>query len=253
MRAHLIAVSIGNTSVQVGLTSESSWPPNWSGRLDMSTGTCRPEQLAKLLPADPVCWYVSSVHRASEFKLAAWVRQTRRADHYQLLTHDQLPLQIHVDQAWAVGMDRLVAAVAVNRLRSNDRPSVVVDAGTAITVDLLSADGAFLGGSIFPGIEMASRALANDTDLLPQVAIDFAEKPSVVGKSTESAILSGLLWGAVGAIRELVTRMSIEIGQPPQLFVTGGDAKQLAAHLGSEYQFVPELVLNGIVAATAQK
>ena len=249
MRSMVTAVSIGNTSIQVGLAGDSSWPPHWSGRLDASTQTWCPKRLVEQLPIDRVCWYVASVHRPSEQTLADWVGQTRPADDYQLLTHDQLPLRIQVDQPEKVGMDRLVAAVAVNLLRSSDRPAIVIDAGTAITVDLIDVDGAFRGGAILPGMEAAARALSKSTDQLPEVGLHFAVEESAIGKSTASAIRSGLLWGAVGAIRELVRRMSSEVGRLPHLFVTGGSAEPLAIQLGSEYRLVSELVLSGIIAA----
>jgi type III pantothenate kinase len=88
--------------------------------------------------------------------------------------------------------------------------------------------------------------LAEGTDLLPQVDYDpAADPPPVVGKTTVAAIRSGLFWGQVGAVRELVRRMSDELGAVPQVFVAGGDAERLAAFL-PQAQVVPELVLAGI-------
>ena len=85
---------------------------------------------------------------------------------------------------------------------------MIVDVGTAITVDLVSADGAFLGGSILPGIQMAARALHHFTDLLPLVNVsDLSTPPPPLGTSTESAMQAGLFWGAVGAIRQLIDQL----------------------------------------------
>jgi type III pantothenate kinase len=149
-----------------------------------------------------------------------------------------------------VGLDRLAAAVAANRLRSPGRSAIVIDAGTAVTVDLVGATGAFQGGVILPGFQMAARALADDTDLLPMVPFSTnGEPPSVVGKTTEAAIRSGLFWGCVGAVRGLVDRMARQTGSEPELFVTGGDAESLTVHLGPAAQFVPNLVVIGIALA----
>ena len=179
--------------------------------------------------------------------MAEWVRQHRPQDHYRLLTHEQLPIEIRVDHPEQVGTDRLLAAVAVNRLRQPDRAAVVIDAGSAITVDLVAADGAFEGGVILPGFRMVARALAHGTDLLPLVEQFFDEQtPPVVGKSTVAAIRSGLFWGSVGAVRELVSRMSQPLAHEPQLFVGGGDAQRLADFLSSQARVVGELVLAGI-------
>ncbi len=96
-----------------------------------------------------------------------------------------------------VGIDRLVDAVAVNRLRDAGRPAVVVDVGSAITVDLVSRDGAFLGGAILPGIAMSARAIHEFTDLLPLVEMsELIAPPPVLGTATAPAMESGLFWGA---------------------------------------------------------
>ena len=97
-----------------------------------------------------------------------------------------------------------------------------------MTVDVVSSDGVFRGGAILPGLRMMTRALAADTDLLPLVNVAFADDPPpVLGKSTEGAIRSGAFWGAVGAIRQVISRLPLELGHNAQLFVTGGDARIL--------------------------
>jgi len=132
---------------------------------------------------------------------------------------------------------------------------VVVDIGTAITVDWLSAEGVFSGGAILPGLDMAARALHEFTDLLPQVSLEgCSEAPPVIGMATEPAIRSGLFWGTLGAIRELLRQMSCQGPPPPQVFLTGGAGQLLAPHLGPDVQYLPHLTLAGIaLAAQAAK
>jgi type III pantothenate kinase len=167
-----------------------------------------------------------------------------------LLTFQDLPIQLDVEAPERVGMDRLAAAVAANRLRQATRPAVVVDAGTAITVNLITSDGVFRGGVILPGFRLTTKALAEGTDLLPLITSDWnADPPTVVGRTTESAIRSGLFWGTVGAVRELVGRMASDLSAPPQVFVTGGDAKRLASFMAPDARFVPDLVLIGIASS----
>jgi type III pantothenate kinase len=94
---------------------------------------------------------------------------------------------------------------------------------------------------------MTARALASGTDLLPLVEQAVpVEVPPVLGKSTVGAIRSGLFWGSVGAVRELVSRIADDLAGTPQLFVAGGDAEKLAPYLSADVQVVPELVLTGI-------
>src|SRR6185312_7996787 len=107
--------------------------------------------------------------------------------------------------------------------RSADRAAIIVDLGTAITVDLLEAGGAFAGGAILPGIATSARALDERTDALPRVPLEFLDKPPVpLGKSTVSAIESGIYWGAIGAIRELIGQLAAPLKRAPDVFITGG-------------------------------
>ena len=130
-----------------------------------------------------------------------------------------------------VGIDRLLNAVGANRLRSAHTPAVVVDLGTAITVDLVGPQGDFLGGAILPGIGTSARALYEFTDLLPLLDMHaLAEPPPPLGTATTEALRSGLYWGAVGGVRELITRLGeageIDAADP---FLAGGTAPAVAA------------------------
>ena len=123
----------------------------------------------------------------------------------------------------------------------------MIDIGTAIKVDLVSAAGAFAGGAILPSMAIAARGLHEFTDLLPLVEVQ--EPPAALGKSTLEAIRAGLYWGAVGAVRELVARLSAA-HSPVEILLTGGAAPNIAAVLGQDeeppFQFVPHLTLAGI-------
>ena len=153
-------------------------------------------------------WWIGSVNRPAATSLIDWLRAERPDDPITLLAAGDLPLVVAVERPDMVGVDRLLDAVAANRLRRPGRPAIVVDVGTAITVDLVSADGAFRGGAILPGIAMSARAMHEFTDLLPLIEMsELGSPPPAVGTSTVSAMRSGLFWGAVGSIRELVGRM----------------------------------------------
>jgi type III pantothenate kinase len=231
----------------------------------LSIGGVRPEfdQLTGWVEraAPPVLsWWIGSVNRPATTLLLDWLRSARPQDAVTLLVSADLPLVIRLPEPDRVGIDRLLDAVAANMLRSPGRPAVVVDVGTAITVDLVSADGAFCGGAILPGTAMSARALTEFTDLLPQVDVaDLGEPPPLVGKTTVQAMHSGLFWSAVGAVRELASRMLAEQqpanGSPeprsPSIFLTGGAVAAMAGLLGSRACLVPHLTLAGI-ALTAQ-
>ncbi|MFZ5833296.1 MAG: type III pantothenate kinase, partial [Planctomycetota bacterium] len=161
-----------------------------------------------------------------------------------------LGLKVDLERPDMVGIDRLLDAVAANALRDPARPAVVVDVGSAITVDLVSAAGAFQGGAILPGLGMAARALHEFTDLLPLIeAHELGEPPPVVGPATVPAMRSGLFWGAVGAVRELVQHMA---GDEAQVFLTGGAGMAVARLLGPRAMVVPHLTLSGIALTAAR-
>ena len=198
MSPSLIAVGIGNTRIQFGIpVAETAGElPQWEKVASGHTASFKLDDLSSWLPPAPHAWHVASVHRPGERRLCEWVAQSRPQDEYRSLTFRDLPLTVDVERPDRVGMDRLVAAVAANRLRDRERAAVVIDAGTATTVDAVSADGVFRGGVILPGFRMIARALAADTDLLPLVETSFlGAPPPAIGKSTEGAIRSGLFWG----------------------------------------------------------
>jgi type III pantothenate kinase len=236
--SHFIAVDIGNARIKLGLFAgeKGDCPP-----FPMKRGTIplislrelpEPLQTLPLLgkepeldgiepwlagqeclshraDVDPLSWWIASVNRPAATRLIDWLHDHRPTDGVVLLACGDLPLEVRLERPDMVGIDRLADAVAVNRLREPTRPAVIVDVGTAITVDLVSADGAFLGGSILPGIQMAGRALHHFTDLLPLVNIsNLSSPPPALGTSTESAMRAGLFWGAVGAIRQLIEQLS---------------------------------------------
>jgi type III pantothenate kinase len=254
----LITVDIGNSATKVALYSRAGGPGErlvlrglpqsaWMESIN-TTAPLLSSELAERLP-ERAAWRVASVQRESEQQLAAWVQTHRPQDDYRVLTYADLPIEVRVDFPERVGMDRLAAAVGANVLREPKRPAVVVCAGSAVTVNLLGPDGAFEGGAILPGFRMSARALAG-ADLLPEVLLQSAsEPPPVLGKNTEAAIRSGLYWGAVGAVREIIERYA-ELYRRPHVFVTGGDLQRLAPLVSADAEFVPHLVLAGIAVAT---
>jgi type III pantothenate kinase len=275
-----IAVDIGNSRIKLGRFGRLSASRATTAIGDRKNRATLPEPIATLdLPlanragefdgqqlatwcgensSDAATWLVASVHRAAADGLVATARGLKTPGasdrSFHLLTHRDVPLTIDVDSPERVGIDRLLAALAANHLRQSDRAAIVVDLGTAIKVDLVTAAGAFAGGAILPGLSMSARALEEQIDALPHVAIElWHEPPSPLGKATVPAIESGLFWGAVGAVRELVGHLSRGLKTPPDIFVSGGNAPLIVEQLRlggpSPVTLVPHLVLGGIALA----
>jgi type III pantothenate kinase len=127
-------------------------------------------------------------------------------------------MPIRYDNPREIGPDRLVNAVAgFERLGG---PCVVVDFGTAVTHDVVSAEGEYLGGVIFPGVEISLEALSDRAAALPM--IDLIEPRSLVGKSTVDAIRSGMIFGYAAMVDGIVGRLREQLGRETQAIATGG-------------------------------
>ncbi len=254
----LCAADVGNARIKVGRFAAGSRAPLPEPESTMvvadEAGALDPlaTWLGAANPSRPQRWYLASVNRPGATRLIDWLRRNRPADCITLLSAADLPLAVQLPRPDMVGIDRLVDAVAANRLRELSRPAVIVDVGSAITVDLVSADGAFLGGAILPGLAMAARALHEFTDLLPLIDVsEFREAPSALGRDTEEAMQSGLYWGAVGAVRALTEELGRAGGGAPQVFLTGGAGDRLASLLRPDARYVPHLTLAGIAVSAS--
>jgi type III pantothenate kinase len=156
------------------------------------------------------------------------------------------PLGIGIDypRPESIGADRLANAVACAALHGT--PAIVVDFGTAVTFDVVSEAGRYLGGVIAPGLSAMTEYLHSRTALLPR--IELREPRRAVGKSTLEAMLSGAVIGYRGLIREIVARVSEEAfpGRTPKVVATGGDAKLIAQRVPLFTAVDPLLTLHGL-------
>lgn len=208
-----------------------------ANKLQSIAGGSNPRALDCLLAA----WPEAAMGADDAGKLSFWPRP------HVLRSGLDLPIEIDVDAPERVGLDRLFNAVAGNTIRLPDQPAILVDAGTATTIDWVDATGRFCGGAILPGIELGARALHQYTALLPLISRQelSAPHPHVIGRNTRAAMSSGLFWGHVGAIREISTRLSANT-QPPVLLLTGGSAGILAGEF-PQARLVPALGLWGMI------
>lgn len=160
----------------------------------------------------------------------------------------KVPITNRVDQPGQVGQDRLLNALAA--YRRTHRTSIVIDLGTAITVDLVSGKGEFMGGAIAPGLSTMAKALHQNCSLLP--LIRPVKPKSVVGKNTQSAIASGVYYGTIGIVNNIVSEMVAKLKSRPAIIVTGGDTALLKPGLTFKHLIIPNLTLEGLFQ-TAQK
>jgi type III pantothenate kinase len=243
-----VVVDVGNTRVKWGrcgagsVEEVASLPPEpdaWARQLEHWQ-----------IPAG-AAWVLSGVHPPRRDVLAAWLRQQGAAVTV-LEQPRQLPLTVRLEHPERAGIDRLLDAVAVNGRRRRGVPAVVVDAGSAVTVDWLDDTGAFCGGAILPGLRLMAQALHDHTALLPNIEL-HAVPPPRPGTSTTAALEVGVFWSVAAAIRTLTVEFAR--GRPdlpaPEVYLTGGDGPLLHAAVGATAVLWPEMTLEGVRVSAA--
>lgn len=247
-----IAVDVGNTSIHFGWFDEDAPIPMAKSTLNLSSakvsdGAFDEAQLAEWIPNAASHCYIASVFHEADQRLIHWLQENRPALSVQKIRSEDFPITNLVDDPASVGADRVAAAVAANALRREGQAAIIVDSGTAITVDAVDAKGQFLGGAIAPGWRMSADALHRVADQLPLIT-PTEQQPLGIGKNTTDAMRSGLYWGAIGTVRELTAQLQAQMKCECDVLVTGGGAEMLARHLVGA-QVHAELVLVGILLA----
>lgn len=151
-------------------------------------------------------------------------------------------IPIHYDNPREVGADRIVNAVAA--YEAYRRSLIVVDFGTATTFDCISPQGEYLGGAIAPGIMISSEALFHKASKLPRV--ELVRPQTVIGKNTTTSMQAGIIFGYVGLIDGIVSRMKKEMGSDPLVVATGGLAPLIAPESDTIAEVDEYLTLKGL-------
>ena len=260
-----LAVDVGNSRVKFVLfgddfaTSPSGLPEclaAWSLALDQPIPWQDIQQAVERVASAVRPVIAGSNQSGVDRVIAAWPEALSPKPHV-VRSSEGFPLEIAVDQPRRVGLDRVLSAVAAAVITRKQQPAVIVDCGTATTINLMRADGAFLGGAILPGFALSSQALHHYTEVLPLVSIaqivDVSPETqghAALGKNTQAAIMSGIFWGQVGAVRELTARLREQVDGEPRLLLSGGGSRLLVPHLTGATHY-PYLALQGLVLVAA--
>jgi type III pantothenate kinase len=239
-----LLVDVGNSRIKWGrcadgaasITAIASLPPDdperWQ-RQHVEWGLSRAE-----------IWAVSGVNPGRRDRLIEWLRE--RADAVHLIDDPaRLPLEVALANPRGVGIDRLLAGVAGNSRRPAGVPAVIIDAGSAVTVDWLDTSGTFRGGAIFPGFRLMAQSLHDYTALLPQIEIAHPTPP-LPGTSTPAAMEAGIYWSVAGGINAAVAGLTALSDASPELWITGGDGALLQPAVHGRAQLWPEMTLEGL-------
>jgi type III pantothenate kinase len=223
-----LVAEVGNSRVKFGRC-----PPAGTGRALDAVASLPPDdpaawesQLAAWGVAGPQAWLVAGVQPLWRDRLADWL--LARGHRVRLLdSFRDVPITVAVAVAAPeqVGIDRLLSATAVAARVPADVPAVVINAGTAVTVDWLDPAHAFAGGVIFPGPRLMAKALHDYTALLPLVAED-GPVPELPATDTAAGIAAGIHYAIAGGIDAVVDRLTERQG-PARVFLAGGYTDKL--------------------------
>lgn len=245
----LLTIDIGNTNLTLGLYQGEKLGPHWRlatvhDRMPdeyglqflglLSHAGCSPADLTGICLASVVPPLTGKVIEACR----GYLGQAPLVVDAGVKTG----VRIRYEDPRAVGADRIVDAVAVQRLYGG--PACVVDFGTATTFDAITAEGDYLGGAIAPGIGIASEALFIRTAKLPRV--DLQRPPNAIGRNTVHAMQSGLLFGYVALTEGMVARFRAELGPEMKVIATGGLAEIIARETDVLQIIAPWLTLDGL-------
>jgi type III pantothenate kinase len=246
----LLAIEQGNTNTMFAVHDGERWIAQWRAATE-STRTADEYAvwLSQLLAMAGLqmgvfngC-IISSVVPQSIFNLRNLARRYLHVEPLVIGENADLGIEVRIDKPSEAGADRLVNAIGAHIAYAGDL--IVIDSGTATTLDVIAADGAFEGGVIAPGINLSMEALHNAAAKLPRVAIQKPQR--VVGTDTVGAMQSGVFWGYIGLIEGLIARIKGERDAPLTVVATGGVASLFHGSTMAIDHFDSDLTIRGML------
>ena len=243
----LLAIDIGNTRIGLGIWDSDGLHD--ARRIDLGQPDAHRAALAEtwelMKGGGRRAVVVASVSPRNALRVQELAEEVSGQSAWRVRDDLPLPMPLDVENEAEIGVDRVCAAAAAyERIHG---ACAVASFGTAITVDCVSDRGHFLGGAIMPGLQMCCDALHQGTAQLPRVSPRLPE--AVFGKNTHDAIVNGVVYGVLGALREIVERYATELREWPKLVITGGNSALVAELADYVDAVVPDLCLMGIALA----
>lgn len=239
-----MAVAVGNTTVSFGFFEGSDLRE--AERVPVRPVDEAAEAIAvfrRRVGAEVVV--IGSVNEAASDRIEGVLREAG-AEVGRVGRDVAISIRHTLDDASTLGEDRKLCAIAA--YRQVRQACIVIDAGTAVTVDFVDGEGTFHGGAIGPGIGMMLRALHEQTASLPLVGADSPLPVEAFGKDTRQAMTLGVHWAVRGMAYRLIEQYAERYGAFPMVIATGGDAARLFSDDGIVDRIVPDLQLHGIRA-----
>jgi len=246
MQLNLLAICVGNTSTRLGAFVDGDLVHRCridNAKRDAIVAGLQ-ETATHLRETKDAMAVIASVRPEISDWISSHVKDRLKLKPIRVEQDLRIPIGRQLDPEAIVGEDRLLNAAAAYDVLQ--QACVVVDAGTAITVDFVDGAGTYHGGAIVPGAQMMLRSMHEGTALLPSVEWKRPEEP--IGHNSVQAMRSGVYHGVRGLVRELVEQYAEISGAFPMVVVTGGDAETLFEGFDLVDRVVPDLSLLGVAA-----
>jgi type III pantothenate kinase len=240
---HILAIDIGNTNITVGLFDGKKLAVKT--KIPTNSYSLYRRSISPLLSRGPhgVNVIISSVVPLALARFIVELRKTAADTRIAIIGKDiTVPIRNMYRIKNEVGQDRLVNAYAAKALYGT--PAVIIDFGTAITFDIVSGSGAYLGGLILPGIELSLAGLYAKTALLPKV--ELKEASSIIGRDTVNSMRGGILFGFGAMADGLVSRYKRMLGKDTKVIATGGNSALVKRYTSSIKIVDEDLTLKGL-------
>jgi len=235
----VLAIDIGNTNTSFAIFKKKRIERKFNIPTKSFTFKVLKKHLGKIKIADSIiCSVVPSATKILSRKIKIIIGNAP----YIIGEDVKVPVKNLYRKPQQVGQDRLVNAYA--GIEFYGAPLIVIDFGTAITFDVISKKGVYLGGMILPGLNLSLEALTKKTALLPKLEL---EKPmDFIGKDTKNSMLSGIFYGFAALTDDLTDRIKRKIGENVIVVGTGGDIKIISDFCANIDKIDPLLTLKGI-------
>ena len=238
----LLTLDIGNTNIKSGLFVNDQLN-------DFKTHQTIDSVLAYIKQIDYSNVAVCSVNPTLEKNIFDEISSTQ-ITFFKAKVNQKFNLKINYQTPYTLGMDRVCSAVGAlelslkSKLLSDKQFLITVDLGTATTINVVSPEKKFIGGSIAPGIRTMLSSLNEKTAQLPMLGLESYQ--GLIGNSTESSMVSGVINATIGMINEVMDKLKSESNHTPVIFVTGGNSNFILPHLKFKVNFEEALVLKGL-------
>ena len=240
----LLAIDAGNTQTVYGLFEDGALRENWRVATEAQrTGDELGALVGRFIDLDRIdgiCLSSTVPTLIREYEVFA--ERWAKAPLLVMGPGVRTGIPLRYDDPREVGPDRIANAVAAKERYG--APCIVVDFGTSTNFDVVSPEGEYVGGVLAPGIEISMEALFQRAARL--VKVDFVDPPSVIGRTTATALQSGVVYGFAGQVDGIVAAIRKELGVEAQVVATGGLAELIAPHSATIDKVDQLLTLEGL-------